>query len=155
MHPNPRFAESHGISTDGTAWLDWWKEQATLSIRFDWSPYVEDLKALANIAPDFPGFVAEDREVLAPDVRDILRWLAAGQSEVEILRHHPELTAADIREILARAADRLKEPLHPWSRSQSPSTLASRWAGKFTLPDDDPSDARLTYLLERYRRHRE
>ena len=34
------------------------------------------------------------------------------------------------------------------------STAASRWAGKFKLPEPDPSDPRMSYLLERYLRHR-
>jgi hypothetical protein len=152
LRPNPRFAASHGIRTDGTAWLDWWKEQATLSIRFDWSPYIAGEETWAEGPLDIPGIVAEDREVVAPDARDLLRWFAAGQSEAEILRRHPELTAADIREGLKHAAERLGK-LDARRAGPRGSTFAQRWKGKFTLPQPDPSDPRLTYLLERYLRH--
>jgi uncharacterized protein (DUF433 family) len=37
----------------------------------------------------------------------ILRKLAAGMSEAEIVRHHPHLTAEDIRAAAEYAADRL------------------------------------------------
>ena len=39
-------------------------------------------------------------------VGDVLGWLAAGMSEVEILDDHPDLTQADIRACLAYAAER-------------------------------------------------
>lgn len=155
MRPNAQFARSHDVNTEGTAWLDWWIEQANLSIRFDWTPYAD-----ATIAESYPAnisgwSVAEDAHAVAPDVRNILRWLAAGQSEADILRQHPELTISDIRASLARAAETLPPSVNPGPRQDAPSTLASRWAGAFSLPDADPSDPRLTYLLERYHRHRE
>ena len=34
------------------------------------------------------------------------------------------------------------------------STFANRWAGKLKLPEPDPNDARLTYLIEKYERNR-
>jgi len=39
-------------------------------------------------------------------VYDVLGWLAAGMSETEILDDFPDLTAQDIRAVLAFAADR-------------------------------------------------
>jgi uncharacterized protein (DUF433 family) len=39
-------------------------------------------------------------------VSDILGWLAAGMSHEEIISDYPELTEADIRAVLAYAADR-------------------------------------------------
>lgn len=38
-------------------------------------------------------------------VYDVLGWLAAGDSEQDILEHFPELTKEDIRACLAFAAD--------------------------------------------------
>ena len=37
---------------------------------------------------------------------DVLGWLASGMSQAEILADFPELTEADIRAVLAYAADR-------------------------------------------------
>jgi len=39
-------------------------------------------------------------------VYDVLGWLAAGMSQDEILRDHPDLEADDIKACLAFAADR-------------------------------------------------
>jgi uncharacterized protein (DUF433 family) len=39
-------------------------------------------------------------------VADILGWLAAGMSHIEIIADYPELTEDDIRAALAYAADR-------------------------------------------------
>ena len=39
-------------------------------------------------------------------VQDVLDWLAAGRSEVDILNDYPELLADDIRAVLSYAADR-------------------------------------------------
>lgn len=39
-------------------------------------------------------------------VADILGWLAAGMSPAEIIADYPELTEADIKAVLAYAADR-------------------------------------------------
>ncbi len=39
-------------------------------------------------------------------VQDVLDWLAAGQSEQNIVDDYPELTVEDIRAVLAYAADR-------------------------------------------------
>lgn len=39
-------------------------------------------------------------------VADILGWLAAGMSHADIISDYPELTEADIRAVLAYAADR-------------------------------------------------
>lgn len=86
----------------------------------------------------------------AVTVGDVLGWLADGQSEVEILGRHSELQSADIRASLAYAADREKRRKLPPPRG----TFTDRWTGKFTLPEPDPEDARLTFLLERYLRNR-
>lgn len=155
MRPNPKFAESHGVPTEGAGWLDWWIEEANRSIRYDWSPFLEAGTALKPHRQHRQHLLAEEAPALAPDERDILRWLAAGQTEAEILRLHPELRAIDIRSVLRRAADRLQP--RPTARlgEEPRSTLAARWAGKFELPEADASDPRLTYLLERYRRNRE
>jgi len=42
-------------------------------------------------------------------VSRVLSLLAAGQSEAEILRNHPDLEVGDIREAIAYAAWRLRE----------------------------------------------
>ena len=39
-------------------------------------------------------------------VQDVLDWLAAGQSEQNIVDDYPELAVEDIRAVLAYAADR-------------------------------------------------
>ncbi len=39
-------------------------------------------------------------------VSDVLGWLASGMSHAEIIEDFPELTEADIRAVLAFAADR-------------------------------------------------
>jgi uncharacterized protein (DUF433 family) len=39
-------------------------------------------------------------------VQDVLDWLAAGQSEAQILEEYPELSIEDIRAVLMYAADR-------------------------------------------------
>jgi hypothetical protein len=82
-------------------------------------------------------------------VNQVLSWMAAGQSESEILRRNPGLREADIRASLAYAADREK----PGAWMRQPSKL-ERLAGKFQLPEPDPTDPRLNYLLERYLRNR-
>ena len=45
-------------------------------------------------------------------VWQVLEWLAAGQSEPEILAAHPELEPEDFRTCLAFAAERLKPMQH-------------------------------------------
>ncbi len=44
-------------------------------------------------------------------VADVLGWLANGVTEQDILADFPELTAADIRAVLAYAADRERRVL--------------------------------------------
>lgn len=151
MRPNAQFAQSHDVNTEGTAWLDWWIEQANRSIRFDWAPYVDPTTAQRRPADVIGWGVEEDAHAVAPDVRDILRWLAAGQSEADILRLHPDLTVTDIRASLAHAAERMGN-LDARRVVRPRPTFAQRWKGKFELPEPDPSDPRLTYLLERYHR---
>jgi hypothetical protein len=155
MHPNPRFAESHGIDTAGNGWLDWWIDQANRSIRYDWSGFLAGQASWPGLSTEKLQFVQEGTPAVVPDERDILRWLAAGQNEADILRLNPGLHTRDIRVALAHAAESLQQRPTPRPDEKRLSTLASRWAGKFELPKDDPTDPRLTYLLERYRRHRE
>ena len=45
-------------------------------------------------------------------VADVLGWLAAGQSHLEIVADFPELTETDIRACLAYAADRERRVLN-------------------------------------------
>ena len=55
-------------------------------------------------------------------VWQVLDWLAAGQSEAELLAAHPELEPEDIRASLAFAAERLKpRPCTPTRPVEVPS----------------------------------
>ena len=58
-------------------------------------------------------------------VWQVLDWLAAGQSEADILAAHPELETADLRACLAFAAQRLK----PLARAQpaAPEQPTEAW----------------------------
>jgi len=66
------------------------------------------------------------------------------------LEASPELLAAIDEADAEVAADQVKLNAQP----RKLSTLAERRAGKFQLPEPDPSDPRLTHLIERYLRHR-
>lgn len=90
-------------------------------------------------------------------VGTILGLLAKGHSRTKVLKLYPYLEPGDIDAALrygAKHADEvpLRDQAGPTSRL---SKLAERWAGKFKLPEPDPSDPRLTYLLEKYERNRQ
>lgn len=152
--PSRGLAEAHGLDPEGSEWETWWMAQANRSIRYDWNPYVEGRKVIWVERPPMRAVFAQEDPVASLDVRDLLRWLAAGQTEADILREHPGLSAGEIRSALNWAAGALK-PSPEWaSEGSKMSSLAERWAGEFELPQAEPGDARLDYLLERYRRHR-
>jgi len=94
-------------------------------------------------------------------------------SATEILEELPKLNPVELETVFRRAMelrqgqtleatpellaaiDEADEEVAAEQEKQNPrprrlSTLAERWAGKFQLPKPDPSDPRLTYLLERY-----
>jgi len=166
--PSPQFAESHGHGDD-PKWEEWWLKEANRAIHFDWAPFLLP-------ADGDSGCVREDEEEPEPasygdiivtdplparirksqiTVSQVLDWLAAGQSEGEILQRHRELNRAAIRASLAYAADRERGAVGGMaSRSPAPS-FATKWMGKFKLPKPDPTDPRLSHLLERYERIRE
>jgi Protein of unknown function (DUF433) len=164
--PGNGFPESHGYRTDDAQWQEWWLQEANRAINFDWTPFITPVERQHQHEANTGLHVREDEERAAPSYRDIivadppparirrsripvgdvLRWLATGQSENEILRLHRELRRADIRASLAYAADREKPVAKP--------SFTARWTGKFELPAPDPADARLTHLLERYERNR-
>lgn len=173
--PSAGFAKSHGYRVDSAEWETWWRKEADRAINFDWSPYLAPITRYPRKQPDAGALrVREDEEVEAPAYRDIivvdpppahirqsritvgdvLRWLAAGQSETEILRRHRELRSGDIRASLAYAADK-EQPAGETARKISRlSSFTEKWMGKFTLPQSDPDDPRRDYLLKRYWRHR-
>lgn len=175
MRPNPQFAASHGVNTHGTAWLDWWIDQANRSIHYDWSPFLGDAVAENVPAVGTWPIVAEDggADIRYLDfielergprgteafvrgtgiaVQQVLAWLASGQTESDILQQHPSLHREQIQASLAFAAEQVGRPAGLPVRKP---TFAQRWKGRFELPDPDPSDPRLTYLLEKYTRHRQ
>jgi len=164
--PSSGFAESHGHADD-PHWEQWWLSQANRAITYDWKPFLAPVQRYRRETPKHDGLrVREDEDAETPEyqniivispppariresrvtVSQVLSWLADGQSENEILRRHRELRSADIRASLAYAADREKRAVK--------SSFTARWTGKFTLPAPDPSDDRLSYLLERYERNR-
>jgi uncharacterized protein (DUF433 family) len=165
--PSPIFARSHGHGDD-PEWKVWWMAEANRAIHYDWSPFLRPMERYRGETPGTAGsYVGESREeeaaaaygaVIVVDpppahirqtkitVDRVLRWMAAGKSESDILRRNPELRQADIRASLAYAADREAHTGKP--------RFTERWSGKFKLPEPDPADARLTYLLERYEKNR-
>ena len=161
--PGAGFVRSHGHSNN-PLWMKWWHEEATKAIRYDWSPFLLARyggEALADAqsmvresggkeAPSYGGVIVADppparirRSRIA--VADVLRWLASGQTESEIIRQYP-VSLEDIRASLAYAAD--QENCKPAPR------FTEQWTGKFKLPARNSGDARLDYLLERYERNR-
>jgi len=174
--PGKGFMEMHDIERWDEDAEIWWKEQTSRAIRFPWpSDLSEPIPILAHPFPRGQETVKEEEE--APDyhkiitieprrrggrpcirglrvtVGDILGRLAAGRSEQTIIEEFPELTRQDIRASLAYAADR-ERPAKPEPAKVDVPSFASKWAGKFQLPEPDPEDARLTYLLERYEGNR-
>jgi uncharacterized protein (DUF433 family) len=174
--PSPEFFVVHNRKVDGAKEVEWWLSEAKKSMEFDWSPFIVGgqgggtalesrmrepagsyggASLFENIITVEPGKRGGRPTIrgMRITVGDILGWLAAGMDEAAIIRDYPELTREDIRAALAYAAER--ENGRTGRKQQGPSKLAlAAAAGKFELPKPHPSDARLTYLLERYRRHR-
>lgn len=171
--PGKGFPESHGFQADDPHWPEWWLDQANRAIRYDWTPFLGATVIWHEQEPSPGGLhVREEVEPSQVDYRgiievdpppahirqsritvgDILRWLAAGTPESEILRRHPELRGTDIRASLAYAAEREDQSTAASKKLSSLSNFTTRWTGKFKLPEADPSDPRLTYLLNRYER---
>jgi uncharacterized protein (DUF433 family) len=164
--PGKGFPEAHGYRADDPKWPQWWLEQANRAINYDWTPFLTSAVRYQSEPDSVAIRVQEGDEGETPaygdiivanppparirrsriTVGEVLRWLAAGQSERNILRQHPELKRMDIRACLAYAADQEKRA--------PKASFTERWAGKFSLPKSDPADARLTYLLTRYERNR-
>jgi uncharacterized protein (DUF433 family) len=169
--PHEKFAEWHGHGNDPD-WEAWWMHEANRAIRFDWSPFVGTGVSYHRGEMPIAGRVREEVEPSQVDYRgiiemdpapahirqsritvgDILRWLAAGTPESEILRQHPELRGTDIRASLAYAAER--EQREAKAAPSRLSTVASTWQGRFTLPASDDSDPRMDYLLKKYWKNR-
>jgi uncharacterized protein (DUF433 family) len=57
-------------------------------------------------------------------VWQVLDWLAAGHSEIELIARHPELESADFRACLAFAAERLKPLNHTQTSAPDPNSEA-------------------------------
>ena len=168
--PSDTFAKSHGH--ESTGWEEWWLAETARAIDFNWSPYLPPPAAHAEPTPRVREDEEEEtpaayRDIIVVDpppahirqsritVGDVLRWLAGGQSESEILGQHRELRSADIRASLAYAADREKQSEGTAQKLSRLESFTSKWTGKFKLPEPDPADPRLTYLLERYERNRQ
>jgi uncharacterized protein (DUF433 family) len=170
--PAPGYAKSHGRGA--IDWRDWWLGETEKAICFDWqrylkggetdsgspTPRVKESKPRASSAtsPSYEGIIVFDPPPAhirqsRITVGDVLRWLAAGRSEAEILRKHPDLRMADIRASLAYAADREARAAALSSGSRL-NEIASQWKGNWTLPKSDPDDPRKDYLLRKYWRNR-
>ena len=80
-------------------------------------------------------------------VAEVLKWMAAGESESDIVLHHPSLNREEIRASLAYAAERELQ-----ATNRLAASFTSHWTGKFTLPEAGSEDTRLIYLLDRYER---
>lgn len=167
--PSAGFAKSHGRA--GSDWEGWWLKETAKAVDFDWSPFLPSRTPAAEpgsrVREGEEGEIPAYRDIIVLDpppahirqsritVGDVLRWLAGGQSESEILRQHRELRSADIRASLAYAADREQASEGTAQKLSRLASFTSKWTGKFKLPEPDPADARLTYLLERYERNRQ
>lgn len=162
--PGRGFAESHGHLGDVSSWRSWWLQEAERAVSYDWTPFLVSTTTYeSGPEENTEGRVREgDDEIDIGDiivmnppparirqseitVAEVLQWLAAGESEKEILRLHPGLQKEDIRASLVYAAEREM-------KSAKTATFSSRWSGKFALPEADPEDERLSYLLKRYER---
>jgi uncharacterized protein (DUF433 family) len=164
--PSIGFARSHGREDDPN-WEQWWMAEANKAITFDWSPHLEPITRYRRgveesgsgdgerlLVKEEEDYAQRIERVPAParvrgsgiKVSDILTWLAAGQTDAEIILRHPGLSVGDIRASLAYAAAKEKRQRQP--------IFATRWAGKLRLPPTDLSDSRLTYLLDRYLKER-
>ncbi len=161
--PGKGFAESHGHFGEPSTWKNWWLNEAEKAIRYDWSPFLVSAPYDSEPEKNTEWKVREGEDendiggiiVMNPPparirqsditVAEVLQWLAAGESEKEILRLHPGLQQKDIRASLVYAAEREM-------KSAKKTTFTKRWTGQFALPEPDPEDERLSYLLERYER---
>jgi uncharacterized protein (DUF433 family) len=161
--PGKGFAESHGHFGEPSTWKNWWLKEAEKAIRYDWSPFLVSTRYESESEENSEWRVREggdetdidDIIIMHPPparirqsditVAEVLQWLAAGESEKEILRLHPGLQREDIRASLVYAAEREM-------KSAKATTFTTRWTGKFALPEPDPEDARLSHILERYER---
>lgn len=171
--PGKGFAESHGFYFDDPQWPTWWLEQANRAIRYDWTPFLpatprggygktEPISLRVREDGDEQGFgsviVADPPpariRTTGTTVSEVLQWLAAGESESEILLHHPGLRREDIRASLAFAAEREQRAAMAEAEPSRLSTLARQWQGKLTLPKGDPGDPRMDHLLRKYWRNR-
>ncbi len=162
--PGKGFAESHGHFGELSSWKNWWLQEADRALRYDWSPFLISAPYESGLEQNTESKVREgenetnlgDLIVMHPPparirhsditVAEVLQWLASGESEKEILRLHPSLQREDIRASLVYAAEREM-------KSSQATSFTSRWTGKFALPEPDPEDARLSYLLEKYERN--
>jgi uncharacterized protein (DUF433 family) len=171
-HPGKGYPKAFG--REGANWEEWWLAETDKAIDFDWSPYLADRNATSEPslhvredegrdAPDYRAIITIEPDKcggracirgMRITVGDILGWLAAGMSEAEILQEHSDLTQQDIRASLAYAADREEEANEAARKISRLSRYAEKWKGEFTLPESDPDDPRMDYLLERYWRHR-
>lgn len=174
--PSAPFFESHDRAPDD---FEWWMEEASRAIDFDWDPYLahshdratgtvtarvrEDEEPDRYGVPDYRRIITVEpgKRGGRPCIRgmritvgDILGWLAAGMTAQEIIEEFPDLTAQDIRASLAYAAEREKQSEETGKKLSRLSSYAEKWGGKFTLPESAPDDPRMDYLLEKYRRHR-
>ncbi|WP_395742410.1 DUF433 domain-containing protein [Prosthecobacter sp.] len=161
--PGKGFAESHGHVGDISSWRSWWLQEAARAVSYDWTPFLvsttyesgseknteckvregeDEIDIGSIIVMDPPPARIRQSEIT---VAEVLQWLAAGESEKEILRLHPGLQKEDIRASLVYAAEREM-------KSAKAATFSTRWLGKFALPEADPEDERLSYLLRRYER---
>ena len=161
--PGKGFAESHGHFGEPSSWKSWWLQEVERVLSHDWSPFLVSTPYESKPEENTDWKVREgdddtdigDIIVMSPPparirhsditVAEVLQWLAAGESEKEILRLHPGLQKEDIRASLVYAAEREMN-------STKAATFTTRWTGKFALPEPDPDDSRLSYLLERYER---
>jgi uncharacterized protein (DUF433 family) len=161
--PGKGFTESHGHLGEASAWKSWWLQEAEKVIRYDWSPFLVSAPYDSEPEKNTEWKVREGEDendiggiiVMNPPparirqsditVAEVLQWLAAGESEKEILRLHPGLQQKDIRASLVYAAEREM-------KYAKKTTFTKRWTGQFALPEPDPEDERLSYLLERYER---
>lgn len=89
------------------------------------------------------------REMSVQEILEELTKLEPAELET-VSRRATELQQVMTREVseLQRVSAETDAPGH------KRSSLAVRWAGKLEMPPADPSDPRLTYLLERYERDR-
>lgn len=170
FRPSGMFWKSHDIDPDSPDAEDWWMEQANESIRYDWKPYLRRMvRYPRKPTAGYPSVLREENSLMELivtnpppahlresriTVGEILRWLASGKSETDLLREHKGLRTEDIRASLAYAASREEQNENTARKMSKLSSFIDKWGGKFTLPKSDPDDPRMDYLLEKYWRNR-